>query len=65
MEDVNDSTTGPQLAVVNDGSGRGSASGGVQSIERAFHLLEMLADADGAMGLSELAANSGLPLPTA
>jgi IclR family acetate operon transcriptional repressor len=64
MEDVNDSTTGPQLAVVNDGSGRGSASGGVQSIERAFDLLEMLADADGAMGLSELAANSGLPLPT-
>jgi IclR family acetate operon transcriptional repressor len=64
MEDVNDSTTGPQLAVVNGGSGRGSASGGVQSIERAFDLLEMLADADGATGLSELAANSGLPLPT-
>src|SRR5690348_18468684 len=40
------------------------ATGGVQSIERAFDLLEMLADADGALGLSELAAVSGLPLPT-
>ena len=42
----------------------GNARGGVQSIERAFDLLEMLADAGGALGLSELAANSGLPLPT-
>src|SRR5690242_20046417 len=40
------------------------AAGGVQSIERAFDLLEMLADGDGALGLSELAAVSGLPLPT-
>jgi IclR family acetate operon transcriptional repressor len=40
------------------------ASGGVQSIERAFDLLEMLADAGGALGLSELANASGLPLPT-
>ena len=40
------------------------AAGGVQSIERALDLLEMLADADGAVGLSELAATSGLPLPT-
>ena len=47
-----------------DETGRGSASGGVQSIERAFDLLEMLADAGGALGLSELATNSGLPLPT-
>ena len=36
----------------------------MQSIERAFDLLEMLADAGGALGLSELAATSGLPLPT-
>ena len=39
-------------------------TGGVQSIERALDLLEMLADAGGALGLSELAATSGLPLPT-
>ena len=36
----------------------------MQSIERAFDLLEMLAEAGGALGLSELAASSGLPLPT-
>lgn len=49
-----------------NGNGRtgAGAAGGVQSIERAFDLLEMLADADGALGLSELAAVSGLPLPT-
>jgi IclR family transcriptional regulator, acetate operon repressor len=39
-------------------------TGGVQSIERAFDLLELLADAGGTLGLSELAAASGLPLPT-
>jgi len=39
-------------------------SGGVQSIERAFGLLETLADAGGTMGLSQLANESGLPLPT-
>jgi IclR family transcriptional regulator, acetate operon repressor len=69
MEDVNDSTQPTRLAAAgHDGSGRGpaaaTASGGVQSIERAFDLLEMLADAGGALGLSELAAASGLPLPT-
>jgi IclR family acetate operon transcriptional repressor len=36
----------------------------VQSIERAFELLELLADAGGTLGLSELATASGLPLPT-
>jgi IclR family transcriptional regulator, acetate operon repressor len=41
-----------------------NGSGGVQSIERAFDLLELLADAGGTLGLSELAAASGLPLPT-
>jgi IclR family acetate operon transcriptional repressor len=41
-----------------------AGAGGVQSIERAFDLLEMLADAGGALGLSELATASGLPLPT-
>ena len=69
MESVNDSSqAGRSAAASQDGSGqgpaRGTASGGVQSIERAFDLLEMLADADGALGLSELATVSGLPLPT-
>ena len=41
-----------------------AGAGGVQSIERAFDLLEMLGDAGGALGLSELATASGLPLPT-
>jgi IclR family acetate operon transcriptional repressor len=39
-------------------------AGGVQSIERAFGLLETMADHGGVMGLSNLAAASGLPLPT-
>src|SRR6478735_596687 len=39
-------------------------SGGVQSIERAFTILETLATGGGVMGLSALAAESGLPLPT-
>ena len=48
---------------IRAGSAKAGA-GGVQSIERAFDLLEMLADAGGALGLSELATASGLPLPT-
>lgn len=39
-------------------------SGGVQSVERTFDLLELLADAGGSLGLSQLAESSGLPLPT-
>jgi IclR family acetate operon transcriptional repressor len=42
----------------------GARSGGVQSIERAFELLEALADGGGSLGLSQLASTSGLPLPT-
>jgi IclR family transcriptional regulator, acetate operon repressor len=66
MEDVNDSIHDAGLAPAgHDGSGRAAgAAGGVQSIERAFDLLEMLADAGGALGLSELSTASGLPLPT-
>ena len=70
MEYVNDSTQDTALAVARhddpgrDGAGRAAASGGVQSIERAFDLLEMLADAGEPVGLSELATVSGLPLPT-
>ena len=37
---------------------------GVQSLERAFELLEMLADSGGAQGLSQLSSLSGLPLST-
>ncbi|MFE9251697.1 IclR family transcriptional regulator [Streptomyces sp. NPDC007088] len=40
------------------------AAGGVQSLERAFGLLERMADAGGEVGLSELSSSSGLPLPT-
>src|SRR5258708_6084386 len=36
----------------------------VRSLERAFELLEHLADAGGEMALSELAEASGLPMPT-
>jgi IclR family acetate operon transcriptional repressor len=62
---VIDSTQGTKLVPSDpDATSRGSAAGGVQSIERAFDLLEMLADAGGALGLSELASTSGLPLPT-
>ncbi|WP_232827259.1 IclR family transcriptional regulator [Jiangella endophytica] len=39
-------------------------SGGVQSVERAFGLLETMADHGGSMGLSQLATASHLPLPT-
>lgn len=47
------------------GSGKDSRpSGGVQSIARAFRLLEIVATNGGVMGLSQLAAESGFPLPT-
>lgn len=36
----------------------------VQSVERAFLLLETMADEGGAIGISALATRSGLPLPT-
>ena len=39
-------------------------SGSVQSIERAFALLETLAAHGGMMGLSQLASEAELPLPT-
>ncbi|WP_157246695.1 IclR family transcriptional regulator [Nonomuraea typhae] len=37
---------------------------GVQSLERAFALLELMAEAGGEIQLSRLSAQSGLPLPT-
>jgi IclR family transcriptional regulator, acetate operon repressor len=45
-------------------NGDGRRAGGVQSIARAFAVLELIAANGGAMGLSRLAADSGLPLPT-
>jgi IclR family transcriptional regulator, acetate operon repressor len=39
-------------------------TGSVQSIGRAFSLLELMADAGGTLSLSQLANQSGLPLPT-
>jgi IclR family acetate operon transcriptional repressor len=39
-------------------------TGSVQSIGRAFSLLELMADAGGTLALSQLANQSGLPLPT-
>lgn len=39
-------------------------SGGVQSVERAFELLELITDAGGEVTLSELSAATSLPLPT-
>ncbi len=36
----------------------------VRSLERAFDLLEALADAGGSVGVSELATRAGLPTPT-
>lgn len=40
------------------------AKGGVQSVERAFGLLGLIADAGGRATLSELAERAGLPMPT-
>ncbi|AUG80961.1 IclR family transcriptional regulator [Kitasatospora sp. MMS16-BH015] len=44
--------------------GTDRATGGVQSVERAFLLLEALADSAGVATLSELSTVSGLPMPT-
>ena len=41
-----------------------NAAGGVQSVERAFDILEIMASAGGSIGVSELAELAGLPLPT-
>ncbi|NKX56738.1 IclR family transcriptional regulator [Arthrobacter mobilis] len=40
------------------------ASGGVQSVERAFELLELITKAGGQVTLSELSSFTTLPLPT-
>jgi IclR family acetate operon transcriptional repressor len=38
--------------------------GGVQSVQRAFELLELIERAGGEIGISEAAVESGIPLPT-
>jgi IclR family transcriptional regulator, acetate operon repressor len=45
-------------------SADGRARNGVQSIDRAFAILEAMAEAGGVIGLSQLATDSGLPLAT-
>ncbi|SFT81021.1 transcriptional regulator, IclR family [Actinopolyspora lacussalsi subsp. righensis] len=57
------------MAAGQDASGSGSdrakpTQGGVQSVERTFELLELMADAGGEVALSDLAEASALPLPT-
>ena len=42
----------------------GERTGGVQSLERAFAILETMADAGGVISLSQLASDAQLPLPT-
>lgn len=41
-----------------------AATGGVQSVERAFEVLELMANSGNSIALSQLAEQSGLPLPT-
>ncbi|MDJ0394434.1 IclR family transcriptional regulator [Rhodococcus sp. G-MC3] len=41
-----------------------AASGGVQSVERAFELLDIMATSGGSIGISELAEAADLPMPT-
>lgn len=41
-----------------------ASEGGVQSVERAFGLIEQVAAGNGSIGLSRLADQTGLPLPT-
>ena len=61
MTVASESTDPAPVSAIEGGRQR---SGGVQSIERAFSILETLAGHGGVMGLSALAAESKLPLPT-
>ncbi|MER6911931.1 IclR family transcriptional regulator [Streptomyces sp. NPDC000594] len=54
----------PTSSASTSDAAKSASSGGVQSLERAFDLLERMADAGGEVGLSELSGSSGLPLPT-
>src|SRR3990170_608709 len=52
------------IGEMSPADGARSRSGGVQSLHRAFGLLELVAANRGSMSLSRLAADSGLPPPT-
>ena len=54
---VNDELTNTARTITNAGEGR-QRPGGVQSIERAFSILEALAGNGGVMSLSALAAET-------
>lgn len=54
---------GPTLSAVKPSAAKPSV-GGVQSVERTLDLLQLLAEGGAELGLSELAEQSGLPLPT-
>ncbi len=49
---------------VEDGSSEPRSTGGVQSLSRAFAILEAMADAGGEIGLSQLATEAQLPPAT-
>ncbi len=58
-------TRGPRRAGTDtDGSSDGQSHGGVQSLARAFAILEAMADAGGEIGLSQLATQAQLPPAT-
>ena len=60
------STAMPPVGPAADRAAGGAVgtSGGVQSLGRAFDVLELMAAADGEIALSRLAEESGLPGPT-
>lgn len=62
--DPADAAETPSTASVSTGASVSRRQGGVQSVERSFDLLELMADAGGEVTLSHLASASGLPLPT-
>jgi len=55
---------GPPMSAAEVSEKAPRRAGGVQSLERAFRILETMADAGGTLGLSELATRANLPLPT-
>ncbi|CAN5556252.1 allantoin degradation transcriptional regulator AllR [soil metagenome] len=54
----------PQVESTERATQTTRSAGGVQSLGRAFTILECIADAGGVVSLSELAGSTGLPLPT-
>ncbi|GAB3611689.1 IclR family transcriptional regulator [Humibacter ginsengisoli] len=48
----------------SDDDFRANRSGGVQSVERAFEILELIASSDGETTLKAISAASGMPPPT-